>query len=106
MKEFFRQKHARASLDTSSLTGPATWPTYSAQSYQTLPSQMHLLRHCWQKEDFALAEQAWLCVLLPRGTVFRRGQEETFWVSLGHSGFTNLFAWRLTEESFKNQRVL
>eukprot|EP00974_Lingulodinium_polyedra_P004442 416177-Lingulodinium_polyedra.AAC.1 len=60
-------KGQATTLDTSTLSAPATWPTLSPQSFQSIAAEMACLRHCHQQKSWGAAPGTWRTCLVEAG---------------------------------------
>eukprot|EP00974_Lingulodinium_polyedra_P041071 3947079-Lingulodinium_polyedra.AAC.1 len=58
-------------MDVMSITNPATWPAFNAQSSQSMYAIPALMRWCVAegRQDLANMHHAWKVALLPEGSV-------------------------------------
>ena len=83
------------------MTARRTWPSFSPLSSQGLFAQRALLQHCHKLKAWDLASQAWLCALLPRGTLVRNTSTGEVTVSLGPVGSLAALAWPVEHKHLK-----
>ena len=68
----------------------AEWPTTNPSTYSALIAEMATLAYCKAKACFSKADDAWLCSVIPTGTLVRQQGETAWWMVCGHQGSQDL----------------
>ena len=93
------------SIDATSLTQRATWPTFSAQSSQTLPSDAALLAHCHREDCWESAPGVAKTIFVPQGCVVAKPGSDEHVVCCGLVGGWAHIAWPLERVVAKSGEV-
>ena len=101
----FTAKGTEPTIEIDSLTGAASWPTLSAQTYQVIAAEMALVARAHATDGWEDASGCWKCLFVPTGACLKKKDvEDEFWVNLGHVGYVALLVWPLVRQSSKGGR--
>ena len=92
---------ASPKVDLDSLRKRATWPTFSAQSFQNVASLLSLQRHCSAAGQLDQMHLSWKVSLLPRQSVVLTRTGEHLLVLGTTANVLCAAAWSLTERATK-----
>eukprot|EP00974_Lingulodinium_polyedra_P008115 773069-Lingulodinium_polyedra.AAC.1 len=90
---WFHSKGRQPSIEAHSLTGKATWPTFTPISSQALYASRALFLQCLDGSCWELAANAFLGEFLVPGTVFLHKATKSFYLSLGCQGYLAVLVW-------------
>ena len=87
-------------LPCESFWAPATWPTLTAQTYQSLAPENVIMHECALTHSWELADRAWRSVFVQAGSVLAQNYGDALFAT-GHVQFLAHTAWEL--ETFNSR---
>ena len=93
-------------LDATSITGKATWPTLTAQTAQALSADAALLRFCKENDCWAAADQSWKSSFVAQGSVLCRKGTEDFVLVVGCVGHVAVLVCPLAVETTRTKETV
>ena len=91
----------KPTLQCEGFWAPATWPTLTAQTYQSLAPANVIMHECALTHSWELADRAWRSVFVQAGSVLEAQNSGDVLLATGHVQFLAHTAWELDNFRFK-----
>ena len=100
-RSIFVPKHHTPSIDVDSITGRATWATFTPQTIQALSADRQLFLFCRRNACWERAGDSWRTSFVPKGTVLTRAGADDARLVLGVVGYISILTWPLDKRITK-----